>query len=65
MARKLGDEDEKKTVERPPVGSGPDGEGGLDRMADKLAGEGSLADKLAEERKRKEKRLKEIMGGGK
>jgi len=51
--------DDKKTVEKPDVGSGPSGE---QRPVDALAGEKSLLDKLKEERERKAKRLKEITG---
>jgi len=59
MAKK----EEEKTVKRPEVGSGPSGE--QTRPVDVFAGEKSLADQLREERERKAKRLKEIMGGGK
>ena len=52
---------DKKTVERPDAGSGPDGT--QSRPADAFAGEGSLADQLKKERERKAKRLKEITGG--
>lgn len=58
MAKK----DEKKTVVGNEANSGPEGEGGTTRMAEELVGKGSLADQLAEERKRREKRLKEITG---
>ena len=53
--------EEKHTVSRPEVDSGPTGE--QTRPADAFAGKGSLADQLKEERIRKAKRLKEISQG--